>query len=711
MGRAPLLAALLPFMAGIVITLFFPVTPLPMATAAATALTVMALTTFVQKLHTAPARLFQAMMALFFLSMGAVTALLRDPLANRQHYVHHTPVDTIVPMRLQIADSPVERTRSYRVKAMVLQSGADNANVRMKGNVMLYLQKDSLAATLRYGDIIEADGRLTLPQEAQNPYQFDYRRYLRLQGIARQCRLDSGDYRYCGHAGHGVTAWSKTVQRRLTEHIRRSGLSPSQQGVAEALLTGWRYDLDEESRMRFRDAGIMHLLCVSGLHVGIVAALVGLVCTPLRRRWGRVTKGVLQLGAIWIFVFITGMAPATLRAGIMFTLLSVAQLTGRQYNSCNTLAASALMMLCARPMLVADAGFQLSYAATFGIAVLYRPLRDLLPLHVRPGQPWYKVLSRRLGQRMWQLTCLSTAAQTATLPLTLYHFHQFPTYFLIANLTVVPAAGVIIAMTMLLAVASPTSVPAGAATRVLQVGLSAVDAVTRWIQGLPMARIEHVYCDVVTAVLVAASVAALAVLLRRRDWRWGAALLFCIVASAAYMHHVNRAADKQQRWVAYAIYGHTAIELFDGRNSVLLVDNGLYADASKMDYISDNLLTQLRIRHRAVLPYSAEVEGPNLSVRHCHITFHSTHIQIVDPSIAVTLQTADPPKKRQRTDCLVISGNPHISLAGILRHYAPDMLVLSADNAAWRASCWQSEAKTLQLTCSDLRVAAATLML
>lgn len=517
MRQAPLLYLLIPFSAGIVLALSHPLAPGPVALLAAGTLAAMLLTTFVPTVRDTSHRLFQVLLVLFFGSLGILTTQLRDPFADPQHYLHHTQVDGRYRLQLLVDDTPVERARSYRVRAQVLQVGNADSTVQTCGQVMLYLHKDSCAATLRYGDVLEAEGRLRLPQTATPSFPFDYRKYLLRKGIARQCWLEQDCWQVVNRRPGGLVGWSKALQRRLVERLQQSALPHTQQGIAEALLLGWRGDLEEETMARFRDAGILHLLCVSGLHVGIVAALIGLACRPLRRRWGQVATGLLQLGGIWLFVAVTGMAPATLRSGIMFSLFVLARVFERQNNSFNTLAAAALLMLCIQPTLLADTGFQLSFSAVFGIVLMYRPLYSLIPFRNYYQVRTFSAVAKHSAYRLWQLACLSTAAQLGSLPFSLYHFQQVHPYFLIANITVVPMAGLLVATTLLLVITVTLPVVAQAVTGLLSLELGIVDAVTRWVQRLPGATVDNLYCDNVTAALAAAWVATLALLLRHRE--------------------------------------------------------------------------------------------------------------------------------------------------------------------------------------------------
>lgn len=635
MRHAPLLNAFLFFVAGIVSTFYFHLSFVAVSVATTVALAVLAALTFVRPLHNVSHSFFSIALALYFFGMGVVMVQLHDPLANKRHYVHHTEIETTYRLQVRLLETPVERAHSYRVPAEVKQIGNTDTCVAVQGKIMLYLPKDSVSCSLCYGDVLAARGRLTLPSGVDNPYQFDYRTYLRRKGIARQCRIAEGDYRQIGHETGGLIAASKRLQRHLIERLQDSPLEPSQRGIAEALLLGWRGDLEEETQSRFRDAGIIHLLCVSGLHVGIIAALIGFVCQPLlhRRKW---VTHALQLCSIWMFVLITGMAPATLRAGIMFSFFVVAQILERNNNSYNTLSAAALLMLCIQPTLVVDIGFQLSFTAVLGIVIFYQPLCRLIPPPItkqikhttkRKRDGWMQI-GRHILYRIWQLACLSTAAQLGTLPISLYHFNQFPTYFLIANITIVPAAGLLVGTTLLLVLTATLPTATQVVGWVLRQELDAVDALTRWIQQLPGALLDHIYCDGWVVTLLVAATAALALLLHSRKKRWTPIPLFCLLALIGYWLYIEKSVDTQQRWIVYNMPYHTAIEFFNGHNSVLLVDETIYNDSTRMNYVSDNLLTHLRIHHRIMLPINVNIESSFLQVHNDTIRFHDRLIEI-----------------------------------------------------------------------------------
>ena len=264
----------------------------------------------------------------------------------------------------------------------------------------------------------------------------------------------------------------RTFSEPLRTHLlhRMQGGPLQDGGVAEALALGWKADVGRDTKAHYRNAGLAHLLAVSGLHVGILAGIVGvLFWWTGRERRGRIIRGSLQLLAVWGFALITGAAPSTLRAALMFSMFIVNDMVGRRVVPLNLLALAAIVMILAEPLLLYDVGWQLSFSAVAGILL---------------AQPAIRALHTPFGQA----AAVSVAATLATLPVVVATFHRLPLYFIIANVIVVPAAGVILALSLLYML-----LPCAVTAWPLQMLLRGTDSLTEWVGSLPYAMAENLY--------------------------------------------------------------------------------------------------------------------------------------------------------------------------------------------------------------------------
>ena len=640
--RAPMFRVALGVVLGILLGEYLPALPLwLLCLAAVLGLGLMASATYLVRSRW----LFTLSLWLTFAAVGWVLVLLHapaDPFAGQSQLSNSA-------LQVRLRQTPRPTAKGYQVVAEV-----DSVNgAPTRGRLMLFMAQDTLVAGLKAGDCLRLTASPRQPSGAENPAQFDYRRYLRHQGILWQCYVPQGSCQLASHPGASIGLRYRMLwlQQRWAQQLVAFPLTPRQRGIAQALLLGWRADVDEDTQQRFRQAGITHLLCVSGLHVGVLALLVGGLLFFLgRRRWQRIVKGAVQLVAVWFFVLLTGMAPATLRAGVMFSLMILGSMAGRRTSTLNNLATSALLILSFAPMQLFDVGFQLSYAALLGILAWQRPLQNLIPgLSERNSKPHRWLLSK-----VWGWTCLSTAAQVGTLPLVLYYFHQFPLYFLIANLSVVPFAGVLLATTLL------TVLSGGGAsiTALLRWELDLVDGLTRWVSSLPSALLEDLYCDLPLALLL-----VLALLLctcwLRGHLRWALPTsVACLLVAAIYVWGVNHQAARGRDVVVYHAGRYLAVECVQGRHSYLVCDAAVARNPHLIDYQRSGYLLRRRISSSTVLPIDTTYSDPACVVRHHCILFGQQKILVIDSTNAAPFRRhagAQPPPIHLHLDAVVIA--------------------------------------------------------
>ena len=414
MARAPMLRVVLPFALGIACADILPPLEATLLLVFITvAVMLIALTAFTRvRWSRLP---FLAALWAFFMVFGILLATLHrtTPADGLPSEGWGTQGGSPAILQVRLDDSPHQSRRSYKVAARVEGIWHNDEWVPASCPILLFFHKDSMAAALHYADRLIVRARPQLPDSCIQPHQFDYRRYLLRKGIAWQSYVPADGWQHLpdSPARHGgLKAWSKQVQQALLARLQATSLSPRHKGIAAALLLGWRDDLDDLVLLHFRQAGIAHLLCVSGLHVGIVAWMAGLLFFFMGKlRWQRVLKGSVSLVAVWAFAFVTGLAPSTLRAAVMFSLLIVGGMLQERSLPLNDLCTSALLLLIINPNLLFDVGFQLSYTAVAGILLWREPL-SLAGL-IDTDRWW-----NRSAYHLWKLIRLTISAQIFTLP-------------------------------------------------------------------------------------------------------------------------------------------------------------------------------------------------------------------------------------------------------------------------------------------------------
>ncbi|RYG41617.1 MAG: ComEC family competence protein, partial [Chitinophagaceae bacterium] len=331
-------------------------------------------------------------------------------------------------------ETVIEKNKSYKANA-VISSVIDNGKPSAaKGKIILYFQKDSSAKDLKYGTQILIKNNLQEIKNSGNPGGFDYRRYCLFQGITHQAYLQSPDFVIMPHK-KGTWFFSILEKHRqvILSILRRYIDGQKEAGLAEALLIGYKNDLDKTLIQSYTNTGVVHVIAISGLHLGLIYMILLLVLKPLQHyvslRW---LKPILILSGLWAFTFMAGAQPSILRSAVMFTFIVAGESLSKRTSVLNNLALSAFCLLCYNPFWLWDVGFQLSYSALLSIVIFMKPIYRLFYVKNK----WLDYL--------WQLNAVTLAAQILTLPVSIYHFHQFPVYFILTNVLAVPLSSVIL---------------------------------------------------------------------------------------------------------------------------------------------------------------------------------------------------------------------------------------------------------------------------
>ena len=294
------------------------------------------------------------------------------------------------------------------------------------------LLRTDLDKVFTAGDRFLVYGTLAPIAPPKNPFDFDFRTYLRRKGVSRKLSPATLDFIPLS-ATSSTQRWAHKLQQRLTQQLQKTPLSTDSKALVMALVLGNKTDLTEERIRHYKRAGAMHLLAISGLHVGIILMLLRFLATPLKRiPYGTVLAAILPIVLLWCFALITGGSPSVVRAVTMFSFLQVGLALRRKNAGIQGVWVSCIVLLIAQPQLLFDVGFQLSYSAVFGIVWMMPHWQHLF------------AKTNRFVRYPTSLMGLGCIAQLSVLPLSLYYFHQFPMLFWVSNLVLVPFLGVIL---------------------------------------------------------------------------------------------------------------------------------------------------------------------------------------------------------------------------------------------------------------------------
>lgn len=418
--------------------------------------------------------------------LGVVWIGWRLP-AQQPHHFAKATAEYLVGI---VADEPIYGETTIRFPVRIVHRVQAREINPATGQIMLSVARNKNDIVLAYGDKLLFRNTATTVHPAYNPKQFDYKRYLAYKNIYHQAYVQARDIRLIENGkGNNVVAWALKIRRYFVHKFSEFITDRETLDVCSALILGYRANFDAETLTAFINTGTVHVLSVSGLHVGMVFYLLNVLLKFLDRfNYGRSIRFMFILTAIWGYVLLTGMAPPILRAGVMISFLLLAGWSQRKNQNLNSLFASACCLLLLDPFMLFDMGFQLSYFAVFGLFTFYPLLNKAFRI------------SNRWGRVIIQAGLVSVSAQLFTTPLALYYFHQFPNYFLLGNLFVMlPATGLMYAG-LALAVC-----PFSLLNVYLGIGLTYLSRFLLWglkaIEELPFATLQGIDLSAIDLVL------------------------------------------------------------------------------------------------------------------------------------------------------------------------------------------------------------------
>lgn len=305
------------------------------------------------------------------------------------------------------------------------------------GKILVYQDRKEATLPFDLGTQFVARGLLKSISPPKNPGGFDFKRFMAQQKIDFQFSIQTAvllpNKTEMGFFKRGLIKCKQYVHQQLA----KSPLRLQSKQMIATLLLGERQALEKSIKEAYADAGVIHLLAISGLHIGILTFFFAALLSPLKRLpGGKLLRGFFLLLFLWGFVFFSGASASVVRAASMFSALVLAQALQRNQNSLHFLTLSFFLLLIFHPPYLHQVGFQMSYAAVFGILWIY-------PLFKKMYYPNF-FLFQKLADALY--VCL--AAQLAVTPLSIYYFHQFPGLFLLSNLVVVPFFGLFLLLSL-----------------------------------------------------------------------------------------------------------------------------------------------------------------------------------------------------------------------------------------------------------------------
>ncbi len=589
-----------------------------------------------------------------------------------------------------ITDIPQSKIKSTKFKlainTVIDTSGSEHY---CQGNLLVYINRDSSKKLgVSYGDRLIIKGNIKKIPSPKNPDAFDYKNYLHFQNIHFQTFLAGNQFKIIS-SNHGNilitkalaarTFFLKTLQKYIPEN--------NELAVASALIVGYRETIPDEIKKAYAETGAIHVLAVSGLHVGIVLMIFTFLLFPFlpKTTFQKIIKNGIIISGIWIFALITGASPSVTRAATMFSLLVIGVNIQRSTNIYNTIAGSAFLMLLLNPFLLYNISFQLSYAAVLGIVFFQPKLYKLI------------FFKNKIFSYVWTLTTVSIAAQLSTLPLTIYYFHKLTTMFWLSGLIVVPAAFIILllglSMFVIEAIVPIVNIPIGFTLYWI---IKIINHIIFGIQQIPFSFIEGLWLTKLSTYSMIGLIVLVSIFFLQKKIRWLYYALTLLLFSAINYSFSSIKTFKKREITFYNIRKETLIDFFDGKRLITL--SGFNAETKSEQYAAKNHRWAKKVKNRQRISLK---ENKLIPERHfCKqgklLQFYDTRIVLIDSFLPEKTEEAS------NVDIVLLTQNSHFTVAEISSSYKFKILLFDNTNRTNRIAKWKQSCEAQNIAYHDL---------
>ncbi|MCR9181320.1 MAG: ComEC family competence protein [Flavobacteriaceae bacterium] len=591
---------------------------------------------------------------------GAWVYQLHQPFNHKDHYINETFIAERNSFLLKIKSQLKPDLYNEKYTASIL--AIDEKDVR--GDVLLLIPKDTLDFQLAVDDLIFFTTQFQELPTPKNPYQFDYAAYLNQLGIYHQLRINKDEILLKKKGKTTLKGMAFELRKHINTRLTDNGFSGNPLALINALLLGQRQELSQEVYSDFAAAGAVHILAVSGLHVGIIMLILQFVFKPLERlRSGKTIKICCVVICLWMFAVIAGLSPSVLRAVTMFSFLAYAMESNRETSTFNTLLASAFLLLTLNPNLLFHIGFQMSYLAVFAIIWI----NPMLQKHYHPKT----IVDRKL----WEIFTVSCSAQLGVSFLSIYYFNHFPGLFFVTNLVVLPFLGLILGFGILvILLATFKALPQ-----------FMIDGYTALLDGLVYfinwaASQKSFYFDGLTftklqVVLLYLIIITLILVLQKFSGRRVVYVLSAVICLQVVFIWNKRKAAHQE----FVVFHKSRNSIFGIKNgNQLNLFSNLDAEQMNKETLIKNYKTKSKIKHNATK-----------SVLETFRYKHKTIVVIDSLSVYPSVQDG--------VDLVILRNSPRVHLERMIDSLKPKRIIADGSNYTTYVNRWRETAQKRKL--------------
>ncbi|MCF1420294.1 ComEC/Rec2 family competence protein [Mangrovimonas futianensis] len=586
--------------------------------------------------------------------IGCLTENIHKDLNNKNHYLYSEAFQNQSPTKLTFKIKETLKSNSFSDRYVVSILELDYK--KSMGDALLLVKKDSTLRELKIDDIVLSKTKLEPLKPPLNPGQFDYSAYLSNKQIYSQIYATNTQILKIGEQ-RSLIGLADQVRNTIHKKLSKYNFSKDELAVIQALLLGQRNHISSELYNDYTNAGAIHILAISGLHVGIILLILQWLLKPLEQfRYGKCYKMVLIIFLIWSFAVIAGLSASVTRAATMFTAIAIGLNLNRPTNTINSLAISAFVLLVLKPSFLFEVGFQLSYLAVLGI-VLFQPFFD------RFWNPKSIIL-----KKFWQAATVSLSAQFGIFPLTLYYFHQIPGLFLLSNLVVIPLLGFILGLGIASILMALLNIPQNPIFDLFGTSIETMNRFFGWVSKQEPFLLKNIYFNM-TMVLLSYIIIAYMYRLKNnprfKHLIWITFVIILLQLSFIYVKFQNQQSNQ-------------LIVFHKSRQTILGIKHGRKLHIQSKDS-SDNLYF---LKDFKTERFINQITYDSI---HPYYSLNNTRIIVIDSLGIYGL-------KAEKADIILLRQSPKINLKRMIDSLKPKQIIADGSNyksyiERWKETC------------------------
>ena len=588
--------------------------------------------------------------------LGTITHIVHTDSFQKNNYIHSTEVyEKPQLLQLIIREKLKSSTFNDRYIAIINQIGTAQSS----GKIILNIHKDSLNHELETGTFLKVKSVLIRNKKPNNPNQFDYSTYLEQKQIYAQLYLDTESIHIGTLLKKDIWLYISKLRTTIIHNLEKNNFSKKELSVAIALIMGQRQDISPEIVQDYQYAGAIHILSVSGLHVGFILLFLNFLLKPIpNTKKGALVKLLIIITSLSLFALIAGLSPSIVRSVTMFSFIAIGYYLRRTVNIYHTLLVSILLILLFQPSFLFDVGFQLSYIALFFI-IWFQPLLAHL---------WSP--KSRFNKYIWGALTVSFAAQIGTLPLSIYYFHQFPGLFFITNLIIIPVLSFIMVLGVLVMVLAAFNYVPLVLAKPLEWSIWLLNKVINTIASFEQFVIHAIPLNFALLISSYFLIIATIVWFKKPNFNKLLVVLLAVIAFQIAFITTHWNLQNQKEWIVFNQKRSTLITERSGENAIL------FTNETKINSNKNNALQSYLVNNFSKLREERKLK--NIAY------FNGNKIIILD-SLGLYPKDIKP-------DIVILTQSPRINFNRMLTLLQPKIVVADGSNYKsiqknWKESC------------------------